>query len=230
MITRGIALLFLMFSSALFAVEIEGPITIGEHRLGEFSAKGLPDGAAVLWDVSDEDSLDFREIGGKLLLTGKPGTYSVRLTAIRLLEGKTVVDRARLKLKIEDSGPTPVPPNPPEPGPNPNPGPRPQPLSQLWIVIVEESKDAAKDRGKMFQDRKLAERISAKNHKLRILDKDVRDSRGNVPKDVQPWIERAKSKKLPWLFLINQSGEILHEGELVNNPANLIRLLETIGG
>ena len=61
---------------------IVGPAEVAEYRLVRLTAAGVPDGAALIWDVSDEDAVDVEETAGGVVLTGPAGSYRVKLRAI----------------------------------------------------------------------------------------------------------------------------------------------------
>ena len=131
---------------------------------------------------------------------------------------------------------------PPEPSPDPpNPNPKPLPVKdrKLFICVVEETADATAQRGAWFSDAALAERIRAKGHTFRIVDKDAKvvkpisDDKDEGRK-LSAYTKRAIANKLPYVMIVEQEGvgprQIIHEGPLPENPAAAIRLLEKLGG
>ena len=131
---------------------------------------------------------------------------------------------------------------PPEPSPDPpNPNPKPLPVRdrKLFICVVEETADATAQRGAWFSDAALAERIRAKGHTFRVVDKDTKvvkpisDDKDEGRK-LSAYIKRAIANKLPYVMIVEQEGvgprQIIHEGPLPENPAAAIRLLEKLGG
>ena len=205
-------------------VRIEGDPVAAAGKMLRLRAAGDVQGAALIWDVSDEEALDLEEVGDRLLLTGPKGTYKVKLRAVKLVGGKATVETARVTVTIGDA---------PKPGPAPGPQPTPQPpadLKTLWVILVEETAAAAKDRGKLLSDKALNDRIQAKKHRWRVVDQDAVNSDGRPPADLAPWITRAKAAGLPRLFLVDQDGRILDEGPVPGTAKDLLAKIEKVGG
>lgn len=157
----------------------------------------------------------------------KPATASVQ--AFRVPQGKAIrvvsAPDGVITLTIEDVGPV------PDPEPTPPPPPKPQPVpTRCWLVVVEETAEAAANRGLYFQDKELRGYLSAKGWKLRLADKDVVDRSGRPPADLKPWLDRAKGKVLPYAAVVDQDGAVRSEGVLPANVADLVKTLRTIGG
>lgn len=92
---------------------IDGPPESKPYRLVELVATNAQPDAALIWDVSPEDTADVRELpGGRLVMTGPPGTYKVKLRAIRFVDGKTSAESARMTLVITGTNPIVPKPNP----------------------------------------------------------------------------------------------------------------------
>lgn len=122
--------------------------------------------------------------------------------------------------------PKPPEPKPPEP---PAPKPKPDPVSgPLWVVVVEETSDAATNRGAFFADAGLMAHMKAKGYKWRVMDKDVKDKDGRVPKDLGGYLDRAAGKKLPYLMVVDADALIHREGPLPATPADLVKLLKEV--
>lgn len=121
---------------------------------------------------------------------------------------------------------------PPEPIPDPKPDPKPAPyVGKFSMVVIEETEMAANNRGAFFADKELRDYLATKlNGKPRIADKDVVDSTGQPPKDLAPYLNHAKGKGLPQLYLIAPDGAVLYEGNLPKTPAELIALVKKVGG
>jgi hypothetical protein len=82
-------------------LKIQGPEKADPYKLVELQAVGDLDGKALLWDITPEDVADGRELpGGKFLFVGPPGTYKIKLRAIKLKDGQTTVETARLTVTI----------------------------------------------------------------------------------------------------------------------------------
>lgn len=121
---------------------------------------------------------------------------------------------------------------PPDPSPDPKPpGPQPTPIvdSPLWIVVVEESAERTAEQAKLLTSKTLAERLKAKGHHFRIVDKDAKDSKGGSG-DFGEYVERSKGKTLPVLFLVTPTGDVRFEGPLPANEAAFLATLGKAGG
>ena len=215
-------------------LRVTGTTTVDRDRMAHLVAEGA-DGAALIWDVDREDVVDVLEVDNRLVLVGPPGVYRVKCRAIRVSkDGRPVAETARVTVTVRGAPPPPPPqPDPPvPPGPEPGPvPPTPAPtVKDLWILVVEETGEASERRGQWFADKDLAERIRSRGHRWRVVDKDAKDSRGAVPKDLAPWLERAKGKRLPRLFLIHPDGTVLHEGDAPATAKGLLEQIQKAGG
>lgn len=118
---------------------------------------------------------------------------------------------------------------PPDPIPDPKPTPKPY-TGKFSMVVIEETTDAANNRGQFFADRELQDYLAAKlTGKARIADKDVVDASGNPPKDLVPYLDRAKGKTLPQVYLVAPDGTVLMEGDLPKTPKELLAVLRKVG-
>jgi hypothetical protein len=150
---QALFLLLALAAPAAAELKIAGELKVPANRIVRLSAEGAAEGAACIWDVSDEDRADLEELkGGRLLFTGPAGAYKVKLRAIRLdRDGATQIETARATVVIGDP-PPPVPPGPTPPGPTPpgptppgpTPGPAPIPEAGLRVLIVYESSELSK--------------------------------------------------------------------------------------
>jgi len=121
---------------------------------------------------------------------------------------------------------------PPDPTPDPKPTPTPAPYTgKFSMVVIEETDVAAYNRGQLFADKELRDYLATKLvGKPRIADKDVVDASGQPPKDLAPYLNHAKGKGLPQLYLIAPDGTVLYEGNLPKTPAELIATVKKVGG
>lgn len=176
----------------------------------------------VTWDVSD---------GGKLLYprpydpahksvsfhAAAPGTFAV---VASIPNGKeTRVDICLITISGDGK---------PEPKPDPAPPPHSSPVG--FVVIIEETGEGVATRGALLADAALQARLKAKSIGWRVADKDVRGANGQPPADLVPYLDRAKGKKLPQVFLIGTDRTILHQGDLPSGAAGLVDLLGKYGG
>lgn len=120
----------------------------------------------------------------------------------------------------------------PMPEPKPEPEPKPKPYVGKWrILIVEETAQAAANRGEYLTDPALLDYVREKcSAKIRVVDQDVVGPDGKPPKDLQPWLARAKGKKLPHWYVVGDDGTILAEGDLPPTPQAALDALKKIGG
>lgn len=135
---------------------------------------------------------------------------------------------AILTADVRVSGLDPVP-DPKPPGPDPKPDPLP-PIAKAWVVVVEETTEAANNRGKYFQSPDLHQFFRSKQWSYRVADKDVQGIGGSPPRDLKPWLDRASGKKLPWMFVIDAQGVEYFSGPVPNTPQGLLAELKRIGG
>lgn len=217
-------------------LEIVGATKVPLYDLVRLKAKGAPPGAVYFWSVTPRLKPTQAKRGkGCLDFCAAPGKYAVSLRAV-WNKGKTAeegLDGEEVEVEVTVGPGLPDPkPLPPEPGPGPGPKP-PDPLpalKQLWVVVIEETADAAETRGSLFRDKALADRMKAKGHKFRVADQDVKTADGRAPADVAPWIERAKRAGLPRLFLIDQDGNALHEGPVPATASEILTAITKAGG
>ena len=130
--------------------------------------------------------------------------------------------------------PPPVPPVPPKPDPVP-PKPDPVPTTLMgkggFVCIVEETADLATERRLTFTHAGLNAYMTAQNHKWRIVDQNVRKPNSmDPPDDIVRFLAASKGKPLPQVFLCNSKGEIVLQGNLPNNGADLLALVKKAGG
>jgi hypothetical protein len=220
---RGAISLLSVLAAALLA-EAADPLIVGEKSadwLVQLKVTGVEQGTAVLWDFYPQDTV--RRVGTKKVVpisrecvfAGPKGKYDV---LVRLVKGEDVTE---LTYTVEITGGAP-------PGPKPEPTPDPvidRKNVSYKVVFVEETSEAAAGRGAMFTSKTLDDRMKAKKHTWRIVDKD------NQGPDVQAYIKLAAEKKFPQIFLIDQDGKLpFVQLGAPTKAADLIALLEKYGG
>ncbi len=191
------------------------------------------DGKGVTWMTPDKGLtvIDGGFFGGDskraMVFGSVPGVY--RLWAITA-KGDLPSPIAECLVTIRGSVP-PVPPVPPGPGPQPDP-PKPDPIvaGKLYVVIIEETRNAVISRGVWFADRGLEAAMKAKGHKWRVVDKDVTNAEGQTPADVKRFVDDAKAKTLPMLYLVNEAGKTVYSGAAPVEVPRLLELLTKFGG
>lgn len=105
----------------------------------------------------------------------------------------------------------------PQPDPKPNPDPKPLPPSELLGIVVEESSQRVASQALVLSSADVRGLLAAP---LRIVDKDQA-----VTSDLKPYLDRAKTEKLPVLFLTDKTGKIYYEGPL---PATAMECADLI--
>jgi len=128
-----------------------------------------------------------------------------------------------------NTGPQP-PPIPPKPDPDPKPDPVVWPESPLIVVVIEETEQASNGRGAFFADAALTARMVEKGHKWRAVDQNVVGPDGRPPADIVRFLEAAKGKSLPQVFLVDGKGKTRHQGDCPAKASDLIAQLKKVGG
>lgn len=132
---------------ALADVKIVGELKVGANRLVRLAADGDVKDAALIWDVEKEDLVDIEEVGGRLIFTGPPGVYKIKLRVIRSKDGKTAAETARACVTIGEPGPT-----PPGPGPPVPPVPPEDPLTRELRAALANDPGTPAEKSKWAQD------------------------------------------------------------------------------
>jgi len=118
----------------------------------------------------------------------------------------------------------------PEPFPKPEPKPEPY-VGKGRILVVEETAEAANNRGQYFSNEALMGYIRAKcSHRPRIVDQDVKAPDGKPPADIAPWLALAKGKPLPQVYIVGGDGTVLFSGDLPKTPELLLSKLKEVFG
>lgn len=117
-------------------------------------------------------------------------------------------------------------PNPDPPKPNP---PVPPESGKVWIIVIEETKDASASRGVLMTEKSLSDYVKSKGHTVIVADKDIVDKSGETPKSLHPYIVYAKAEGLPMAFFVNESGDVLYKGSVPETPAKFLDLLKKVG-
>jgi len=203
-------------------LEIDGPETLAVAEYGDYAIRGLSLEQArnAHVDVWPEAGTAVRPVltwsGEPLLLfrARTPGQYRllivVPVSADRLIVAKKVIQVGTPQPK-------------PKPDPGPQPDPQPKPYRELWMLVVEERLDRTPQTAAIVLAPELRRLLS---DRVRLLDKDVLDRADQVPGWAKKWLELAKGKPLPYLFLFTEHGEVLWEGPLPKTLAEVRALIE----
>lgn len=96
---------------------------------------------------------------------------------------------------------------------------------KLWgVVVVEETSQAAVDRGKMFADKQVTDFFNTQGYRRVVVDQDVKDQAGQTPAKLKPYIDSAKAAGLPRLFVVGDKGTAFP----MKVPATPALMLETL--
>ncbi len=132
-----------------------------------------------------------------------------------------------------DDGTAPVPPPKPDDKKDKKDTDPPKPTTptKLYVVIVEETADAASTaRGVMLLDPALSARMKEKGHHWRIVDQDVIDKDGKPPADVKRFLDDAKGKALPQMYLVDEEGETRWSGPKPKTTFEILKSIQAVGG
>lgn len=113
----------------------------------------------------------------------------------------------------------------PQPPPSPDVDPAPTPVDLWGFVVVEETSDAVAGRAALLGDKDLAAFLKAKGLRWRVVDRDVVNKDGATPADVRPWIEDARGKPLPQIYLVGRDGAKVYGGACPKTAAELVKLI-----
>jgi hypothetical protein len=123
---------------------------------------------------------------------------------------------------------------PAAPAPTPPPQGSPPPAAPraggAHVVVIEETAQASSARGAYLASADLAAYLRARGWRMRWADRDARDAGGKAPADLAPYLARARGRTLPYLCVVDEHGNVWHEGALPATPAGLLALLKRIGG
>lgn len=98
-----------------------------------------------------------------------------------------------------------------------------------FVVIVYEAQDQTPAIADLLTDIRIAIDKQGK-HQLVIEDKDARQNSGKVPDWLAPYFEKASGLQLPQLFIVTESGDVLHQGKLPDSLADFNKTLAEFGG
>lgn len=103
-------------------------------------------------------------------------------------------------------------------GPVPPPPPPPPPPTELWGIVVEESSQRTAGQAAIITSTEIRDLLGKDN--FRVVDKD-----SEVQADMKPYVDRAKTRKLPQLFLVDKMGYVFFEGDLPADKAATAALI-----
>jgi hypothetical protein len=217
-------------SSYAQVVEIVAPATVPEHSLVRVVTTEAGDG--YKWEVFSRNGAvaDVATFGRQMVFAGPPGRYVI-LQSWETASGEKRQAFAFTDIVAGKEGPIPpdpfVPPLPPDP-PVVEAGPR-------WIIIVEETQDRTPQQAAVLTDSSFRQWLTTSGHDYRMIDQNVQDQSGTVPTACAPYLNLAKGKTLPRLFIVDGSsgdskGKVLFAGDLPPTVAALKALIKQEGG
>lgn len=226
----GATVVLLAAVPCLCAPKVRAEKEYAEHekiilRAEDVSSKS----AQFLWDIDGDAQTE--EVGNKLYVWARPGTYRVTLTAVDFDSKK--IERARFTFKVNGkNGPTPPGPGPTPPGP-PGPGPTKGPLRALVVFEEAEASTYPKETHSILYGKRFADALNAKTtddpgfkgrKRWNVWDKDVNATA--APKEWQDALAKAKKTSLPWIYLFGDNGAVYHEGPLPKTVDEAISLVD----
>lgn len=219
-----------------FADEIPSLPEKTKAKIGEPVRLSAPkDAKNIKWTCSDPDvklvpKAWLAKNTDAVLILNKLDSVTVSYVAStasgELLFGQTIIE-------VEGARPPPVqPPVVPPVTPPVQPPEEPTTTGRLQVVIIEETADAATERGKFFSDPDLVAYIQSKGHKVSNFDKDYVTTDPDAKKKLDYYLADAKKGgSLPWVLLINiQENKVKYRGPLAKTPAEFLTLLKKYGG
>lgn len=213
MLRKLVSLGLLLCAPALWAGEIDGPEQVDPYKLIDCKVSG--NWEAAIWEIEGPHSADMRTSENGMVVTwvAPPGKYTVRCVLVHFEQKRL----AQEKLNVTIGDPSPNPPPPPPPPPPPEPGKR-------WVILIEESSERTTELASVLADQNNLWRnyLKSSGHRFRAWDKDV------VPADGRRWL--LECEKIPTLFIADENGTILYEGDPPKTSQGMLDLIKEHGG
>jgi len=137
------------------------------------------------------------------------GSYTVHVLSNKLTETTITVGGT----------PTPTPGPEPKPDPKPEPQPTPKPTADLWGIVIEESSQRTPQQAAVLASTELRAMFTGKQ--FRVIDKDT-----NTDPQFGKYIQQSVGQKLPLLWLVTPTGDVLFQGELPTTSAAAVDLVK----
>lgn len=218
-----LASLFLLAASVVAAQEITLPAKVQGPRGKFLEVTATTKGDVVRWLALDPGLNLFpihllKDSRTAVVTSDQAGTY--RLVAWTAIGG---VPTLAVECLVEIDGGKPIPPTPPGPIPPTPPGPTPpdDKAAALFVLVIEETFDAAATRGQWFTSPEMAE-LKTAGVKIRVVDKDTRGPKGEVPSDLRAYLEFARDKPLPYLFVVDDQAKVRMHRTIATHDSPLI--------
>lgn len=120
--------------------------------------------------------------------------------------------------------PTPQP-QPPTPTP-PNPQPDPVVGKVTGVIIVEDTAKADQSRGLFFGDPKVSAFFKNSGLAHAVIPVSAVDEKGQTPADAKKYLDEAKAKGTPRLFMVDDKGAVLKQQDMTYDPDAFVKLFE----
>ena len=169
----------------------------------------LPKARVIHWPRNRVVLVPAKTWGGDAFLwfgTKAEGTYLLAVAVPR----DNVLDYAECVVIVgdgeedEDDSPDPPPPPPPPP---------PGPIQEMTVLVVEESSQRTPEQAAILMCYPCRKWLTDNGHRMRIVDKDVKDQSGQVPADLERFIDPPPDI-LPYVFLVDANGVTHWQGPL----------------
>jgi hypothetical protein len=210
-----------------YVIESDSPLLVLPSPIGRVSVASELGPITMRGRFVGGQGVQRKTFAGKHVHTveaAQPGLVELLIVPVGAAQTQKVIRRT-LDVRGESPSPSPEPPTPPKPKPAPYVG-------KWFLVVVEETEAAAINRGQYFGDPELKRYLTGKlAERPTIVDRDIVDGRTNKPPaDLVPYLDRAKGKSLPQLYVVGEKGERILEGDLPPTPAGLLDALRKVGG
>jgi hypothetical protein len=199
----------LLFCALFGVLQIAGPsqVEAGDLAVFRFEPADVP----VVWSVLPESAKErFLEVllpdGKRALVFSSGRPMQVVIVAAGYVGGQVYLTFHSF---INGSN-SPTPPNPgPGPSPNPDDPKPPRPVPPFILLWIEETTERTAAQAQAQNDLAIRQALQRAGWQLRVVDKDIRNEKGEPPSDLAPWIEKAVKLGLPRLFVIDKTGRYL---------------------
>jgi hypothetical protein len=114
-----------------------------------------------------------------------------------------------------------------DPSPEPDPDPEPLPPSELWGIVIEESKNRTPEQAIVMAA--PAVRALFPDGRFRVVDPIGDDGkRADIAENMDSYADIAMTKLNQWpmLFLVSPKGDIYYQGELPKTVDAMVELIE----
>jgi hypothetical protein len=193
----------------LGALQIVGPsqVEVGDLAVFRFEPADVPVAWGVLPEAARERCLEVLLPDGKRALvfsSGRP--MQVTIIAAAYVHGQVYLTFH----SFLNGSNSPTPPNPgPGPSPNPDDPKPPRPVPPFILLWIEETTERTAAQAQAQNDMEIRQALQRAGWQFRVVDKDIRNEKGETPGDLAPWIEKAIKSGLPRLFVIDKTGRYL---------------------